>query len=642
MNEYMKVILSLSVSGSLLLLLLLGLKPLYRNRFSRRWQYYIWLIIALRFLLPFTFDTTIVGSLFERLDTAEMTDELSFQPDMAAGENTDNGDSRPASENGTVMAGAVHNPPGLSSGLFLIWAGLALVLLVRRMTLYQGFIRYIRAGAVEEPDIGVLNLLSDCAERLHIRTPVELYHHALIDSPVMIGFFRPAIVLPVGEPEKERLSYIFMHELIHHRRRDLLYKWLIQIVVCIHWFNPFVRLLEKEVNRACELACDEGVISLLDEKARHTYGDMLISFLKADSLCKSPPASLTLTEGAKQLKERLEAIMKFRKKSKAVSAVTILLSAAVCICFSATGAYAASPSVGHIRTWKDRNILNETLSENGVYYIFCDGAGEENRPQASVSAGSILFVVVRKDSFTSVGPFDSQETLMEDVTQQCEYMKSLTRQEREAILNTAAGICNTPKPSDSYTKLLSYKTPDYMQQSVAGFNASLASTPDELNELLAAQADVINAISPNDENYDFFTTTLQLSTNELYCEHVGEKHTFFASIFKNSRPGSEPDESGEITYKFRCSADLQITYSIPAPKVLTVAERDHTLLAFKDEMQNCLNNLSEAEITEGDIRTILTDQAAECAGRLSTENITLSCEISLIEISDAGVTDSIP
>lgn len=123
---------------------------------------------------------------------------------------------------------------------------------------------------------------------------------------------------------------------------------------------------------------------------------------------------------------------------------------------------------------------------------------------------------------------------------------------------------------------------------------------------------------------------------------MGEKHTFFASIFKNSRPGREPDESGETTYKFRCSADLQITYSIPAPKVLTVAERDHTLLAFKDEMQNCLNNLSEAEITEGDIRTILTDQAAECAGRLSTENITLSCEISLIEISDAGVTDSIP
>ena len=66
MNEFMKILLSLSVSGTLLLLLILGLKPLYKSRFSKRWQYYIWIIVALRFLLPFTPDTTIVGSLFEK------------------------------------------------------------------------------------------------------------------------------------------------------------------------------------------------------------------------------------------------------------------------------------------------------------------------------------------------------------------------------------------------------------------------------------------------------------------------------------------------------------------------------------------------------------------------------------------------
>ena len=54
MNEFMKVLFSLSVSGTLLLLLISGLKPLYKTRFSKRWQYYIWIIAALRFLLPFT------------------------------------------------------------------------------------------------------------------------------------------------------------------------------------------------------------------------------------------------------------------------------------------------------------------------------------------------------------------------------------------------------------------------------------------------------------------------------------------------------------------------------------------------------------------------------------------------------------
>ncbi|RKJ60097.1 hypothetical protein D7Y09_17800, partial [bacterium 1XD42-1] len=79
MNEFMKILLSLSVSGALLLLLILGLKPLYKNRFSKRWQYYIWIVVALRFLLPFTPDTTIVGSLFEKFDTAAITD-VSWPP----------------------------------------------------------------------------------------------------------------------------------------------------------------------------------------------------------------------------------------------------------------------------------------------------------------------------------------------------------------------------------------------------------------------------------------------------------------------------------------------------------------------------------------------------------------------------------
>ncbi len=82
MNEFMKLLLSLSVSGTLLLLLTLGLKPLYKNKFSKRWQYYIWIIAVLRFLLPFTPDTTIVGSLFQKLDTAASANEIPAIPNV--------------------------------------------------------------------------------------------------------------------------------------------------------------------------------------------------------------------------------------------------------------------------------------------------------------------------------------------------------------------------------------------------------------------------------------------------------------------------------------------------------------------------------------------------------------------------------
>jgi len=358
MNEFMKILLSLSVSGTLLLVFILGLKPLYKNRFSKRWQYYIWIVVALRFLLPFTPDTTIVGSLFEKPSTTVITNEIPTSPNVPAPANTDNSKTEPIQANRDIAA-AMREPFNRYVCLFFIWSVFALVLFVRKITIYQGFIQYIKAGSTEVSDIKTLNLLSDCEEKLNIKTRVELSRNPLIASPIMIGFFRAKIVLPACELDDKELSYIFVHELIHYKQRDMFYKWLIQIVVCAHWFNPFVYLLEKEVNKSCELSCDEKVISILDDKARREYGDTLISFLQSNNLYKSSLASVTLTEGAEQLKERLGAIMKFKKKSKGIIAITAIFSVLVCVCFFVTGAYAASPATNNNLVLKDNDTPNE-------------------------------------------------------------------------------------------------------------------------------------------------------------------------------------------------------------------------------------------------------------------------------------------
>ena len=165
----------------------------------------------------------------------------------------------------------------------------------------------------------------------------------------------------------------------------------------------------------------------------------------------------------------------------------------------------------------------------------------------------------------------------------------------------------------------------------------LALTPDELTELLAAVADVGNTISHDDENYDFFTTTIPFSSQELYCEHMREELTFFMPLSKQSRPCDYLDEDGETVYDFSCFVEADVAYSINAPKLVSVAERDKALLTFKEEMQNYLNGLSEEEIAGGDIKKMLTDKSVELANSLSTEKLKLSpCEIYLIDINDAG------
>ena len=195
----------------------------------------------------------------------------------------------------------------------------------------------------------------------------------------------------------------------------------------------------------------------------------------------------------------------------------------------------------------------------------------------------------------------------------------------------------SPNTSAAYEKLISYKTANYGEQSIADFNTTLVPTPDELTELLAAVADVSNTISSDDENYEFFTTTITFSSHELYCEYMGEEVTFNMPISKQSRPCDYLDEDGETVYDFSCFVEANVAYSITAPKLVSVAERDKALLTFKEEMQNYLNGLSEEEIASGDIKKMLKTKSIELANSLSTENMKLSpCDIYMIEIYNAG------
>lgn len=217
---------------------------------------------------------------------------------------------------------------------------------------------------------------------------------------------------------------------------------------------------------------------------------------------------------------------------------------------------------------------------------------------------------------------------------------NVTVQSGESTINQPATSTNGdsspiifPNASSAYEKLIAYKTDGYGQQSVADFNAALASTPDELTEFLAAEADVISIISPDDENYDFFTTTMTFSAYELYRKHMGEEFTFFISISKESRLCDYLDEEGKPVYEFTCFVEANVPYSIDDPKLVTVAERDTALLTFKEEMQNYLNGLSEAEITGVNAKKMLIDKSTELANSLSTENMQLSpCEIYMFDI----------
>lgn len=355
MSEVLKTILSLSCSGGLLIALLLLLRPLVHRRLSRRWQYYIWLVVVARLLLPFAPETNLMEAVFQKIDNGAVPSEsVSFviqdtpsAPDVQAGNSGGDpgsmGSESPqtpyhaASGKGEAQSKRLWTAGGLIIGL--CWLAAALILMIRKITIYQSFVKYIRAGCAEVEDLDRLEQFGRLVEQSGVKTAVELTTNHLISSPLLIGFFHPCIVLPTERLTESEFQYTILHELTHYKRRDIFYKWLVQLTLCVHWFNPLVYLMGREVERACELSCDEAVIRGLDPQGRRAYGDTLLSAIGSGGSYKNAIASVTLGESKDKLEERLDAIKSFRKPTRYVVSLTAVLTIALCFGAVTAGAY---------------------------------------------------------------------------------------------------------------------------------------------------------------------------------------------------------------------------------------------------------------------------------------------------------------
>ncbi len=353
MNAVLKIFLSMSFSGSLLILALLLGKRFLKDKISRQWQYYIWLVVVLRLLFPFGPEESLLGKTYQAVDQA-ITQTASFPPQQQSPLITPGGNLAPVV--GTGQSNRNMNSPTedlttahpfqevvtlLTDQVWLIWLAAAVVLLIRKATVYQSFIRYIKAGLTPVSDIEILDRLFITAEQAGIKRPVELCVNPLISSPLLIGFFRPCIVLPNADISKKAFQYIVLHELTHYKRRDMFYKWLVQITACLHWFNPLVHLMSREITKACEFSCDEAVLAKMGSGNAQDYGKTLLDAMAAVGKYKENLGSVTLSENKKLLKERLGAIMKFQKTSRAVKLLTAVLTVCIVLGASFAGVYTA-------------------------------------------------------------------------------------------------------------------------------------------------------------------------------------------------------------------------------------------------------------------------------------------------------------
>lgn len=343
MTALLRTLLSMAVSGSVLILLLLVLLPRLRRYTSRRWQYYIWLAAVLRLLLPFAPEASLMNRVFaqppaviqtvtppaagetwvevplpENIAGTEATvpEAPEDAPEYVPEAGSPTGEQAPAespagegSSGSRLLTALTGLAPYAAPAVLLLWLGTAAVLLLRRAMQYGRFVRTVRRQSEPVEDPAPLLALRRAAHQAGVRQTVELRRLPGLPTPMLLGIWKPFIALPDREIAGEELFCTLLHELIHLRRHDFFCRWLAGAAACLYWWNPLVRRLEQEMDHACELACDEAVLRRLRPEDRRFYGEVLLR-----AAAGSVVPGLPLSQGGVLLRDRLQAILAYRER----------------------------------------------------------------------------------------------------------------------------------------------------------------------------------------------------------------------------------------------------------------------------------------------------------------------------------------
>ena len=343
------------VTSSILIVVVIVLRFLFRGKISRRLQYALWGLVLLRLLMPFP----LIGSQFSIMNWTEVGEssvityivtDSSKLPDLAPAEigpdatEADHGAARMEYEREMTKAKAAVGTPLTVSGAFsVIWLlgsiAAGLWVLYTNISFYKQL----------HKDRKVYDA-TDCA--------LPVYVTEQVTSPCLFGFLRPTIYLtPKAVIDEDSTRYVLAHELCHYRHADHIWSILRGVCLAVYWWNPLVWAAAILSRTDSELACDEAVIRQIGEENRISYGRTLVNLIairKASSGLMH--VATTMASGKRDIKTRLNMIIK-NPQTVIPALATVLVIIVLCVGCTFTGAESTP--------WE----LTNKISEDNISYV---------------------------------------------------------------------------------------------------------------------------------------------------------------------------------------------------------------------------------------------------------------------------------
>ena len=359
-------VLQVSMSTSIVIGVLLLLLPLINRSYSAKWRYLVWLIIAVRLLIPFS--PSIAGEAPVTIPSVSQNVQIPIPlpANTNLSEQTNIIPTQPTPVV-TPNSSAVRTIT-LADLLPVIW----LIGAILFMTYYFAGYIVFRKSAMRFSEIvedeQTLATFSQMKQEMGTKGNIELIRSKKVQSPMITGFVKPIFLLPYVEYSEADLELIMKHELIHYKHKDIWNKLVMVVANAVHWFNPLVYVMRYRSNADIEMACDSELVEGTGTEFRKQYSETILSAIHKGRE-RETVFSTYFYGGVKTMKERLGNIFDGGGKRGGIVALCLVVVAVIVIgalvaCGGSTAAELTAEEKAQITELLDnfgRELTNVTI-----------------------------------------------------------------------------------------------------------------------------------------------------------------------------------------------------------------------------------------------------------------------------------------
>ncbi len=382
MTDLLLQIAEITLSMSAIILITLALSKVFGAKFSAKCRYIVWAVIILRLCIPvgvlnmptvFTLDIPFtesraetneqLGGMVDSIESEKgngqigsdappaiispvsptepstptvpsdpiepadpvMPDSTPLPAEPVTPAVPDNSpEPKPSTPNTALTEKKENIPlPSIQTVLFALWITGAAVFFAVNLA---GNARTVRSYHRKKELCGreTAALYNTMCKKYNFKRDPRLYICPAVESPLLCGFFSPAIMLPRRNMSKNAVVGVLAHELTHYRRGDIWIKLACLIAQSICWFNPLVHIAAKRCNSEMELSCDECVLADTNEDVRRSYGKVMLEIIRNSHVQKSV-LTTRFNPQKSAVKERFINILDMSKKRRGYVIIALAL-----------------------------------------------------------------------------------------------------------------------------------------------------------------------------------------------------------------------------------------------------------------------------------------------------------------------------